>query len=177
VRRLYDALYMAPEVSTSLGIAVVVSRYNASITDRLLAGALEAHGRLRPGGVEPVVIDAPGAFELAAISAAAARSGRFEGIVALACVIKGETSHDRYICEAVANALAVLPIHLGVPAAFGVLTVDSIAQAEARAGGAKGNKGAEAMEALLDTIDTIEAIRSGRVSAGSARPDKAGVVR
>lgn len=158
----------------SCRVAIIASRYNASVTDRLLAGALESLRRRQPEAPEPGVFSAAGAFELPALAAAAARSGRYDGVVCLGCVIKGETSHDVYIATAIANALAALPAQFGVPVAFGVLTVDSPEQALARAGGRQGNKGSEAMEALLDTIDTLHAIGSGDDSSSVAsKPDKA----
>ena len=174
-----------PAGSRSLpAVAIVVSSYNASITDVLLAGAQEAY--VRRGGDAGMleVVRAPGAFELTALSHAAASTGRFAGVCALGCIIRGETSHDRYIAEAVAQGLTSVTILTGRPVAFGVLTVDTPAQARARAGGAKGNKGAEAMDALLDTLDAIVGLHDGRhggrhsgSTAGStssaAKPDKA----
>jgi len=139
-------------------VAVVVSRYNRSITDTLKRGAVEEY--LRRGGTREnlAVIDAPGAFELPAVADAAAESGLYRGVCCLGCVIKGETSHDQHINAAVAQGLMAISLRLGVPATFGLLTTDTIEQAKARAGGAKGNKGAEAMGATLDAIAAIDAI-------------------
>lgn len=159
-------------------VAVVVSRFNRWITDQLEEGALAEHARLTKGGGcgvgcgvgsevgggvggGVVVIEAPGSFELPVIALAAARSGRFDAVVCLGCIIKGETSHDRHIASAVAQGIARVSIQTGVPVAFGVLTVDSADQAEARAGigaGAIGNKGAEAMAAALATAGVIAAL-------------------
>ena len=158
----------------SCRVAIITSRYNASVTDRLLAGALDSLRRRQPDAPEPGVFSAAGAFELPALAAAAARSGRFDGVVCLGCIIKGETRHDAYIATAVANALAAMPAQLGVPVAFGVLTVETPEQALARAGGRQGNKGNEAMDALLDTIDAVHAIEAGDDDAAiAAKPDKA----
>lgn len=157
-------------------IAVVVSRYNASITDRLVEGAIAEHAR-RGGGEESLsIFEAPGAYELPALAMAAAETGRYRAVVALGCLIRGETRHDRYIAEAVAQGLMHVSIQTGVPVAFGVLTVESPKQARARAGGDKGNKGGEAMAAALESIAAIDAIRRdlpGRSVVG-ALPDKAG---
>lgn len=133
-------------------VCVVVSRYNDPVTARLREGALSAYRARFADAPAPTVVEAPGAFELPALSSAAIDTGLFEGIVALGCVIRGETDHDRYIAHAIADALAALPTQTGVPVAFGVLTVNTPEQAQARAGGSKGNKGNEAMDALLDTI-------------------------
>ena len=157
-------------------MAVVVSRYNGSITGRLLEGALEAY---RAAGGDPAavtVVDAPGAYELVALSHAAAQTGRFAGVVALGCIIRGDTEHDRYIAYAVANGLAQVTVTTGVPVAFGVLTVNTVRQARERAGGVHGNKGAEAMGAVLSTVGGIAALRDGVARAGTgdiAPPDKA----
>ncbi len=163
-------------------LAVVVSRYNASITDRLLAGARQAFEEAGGEAARLTVIPAPGAYELPGLSLAAARTGRFGGVLALGCLIKGETSHDRYIAEAVAHGLVQVTMATGVPCAFGVLTCDTSEQAEDRAGGAHGNKGAESMDALIDAVREISALarggarRSGAPGFGKASrtiPDKA----
>lgn len=162
-------------------VAVVVSRYNGSITEILRDGALRAYAG-RGGGTKPDVYEVPGVYELPVAVAAAVESGRYAGVVALGCVIKGETRHDRYIAQAAADGLMAIAVGSGVPVSFGVLTVESPKQARARAGGAKGNKGEEAMLALLETIETVGAIAAGRVRKSStatkiALPDKAARAR
>ena len=148
-------------------LAVVVSRYNASVTDRLLTGAREVYAE-HGGDPELLrVIPAPGSYELPALALAAARTGKFRGVLGLGCLIKGETSHDRYIADAVAHGLVGVTLATGVPCSFGVLTVDTPEQAEERAGGAHGNKGAEGMAALLDTVVQIDALQAGRASGGA----------
>lgn len=151
-------------------VAVVVSRYNRSITDVLLDGALRAYAQ-RGGRAEAVrVVEAPGAYELPALAHAAASTGRYRGVAALGCIIKGETSHDQHIASAVAQGLVGVTIVTGVPCAFGVLTVDTPAQAQDRAGGAHGNKGQEAMDALLDTIDAVESLQTRDTPRGGKGP-------
>lgn len=158
-------------------VAVVVSRYNASITERLKQGALEEYAQRAGGTATATVLEAPGAFEIPAIVLGAARSGRFAGVVALGCIIKGETRHDVYLAQSVTGGLMDVVLRTGVPVGLGVLTVDTAAQARARAGGAQGNKGADAMAAVLDTIVELRAVRtrSGTAPASWARPapDKA----
>lgn len=148
-------------------VAIVVSRYNTSVTGELLRAAAEVCAQRT--GAEPDVFVAPGAYELPALALTAAGTGRYEGVCALGCLIRGETRHDRYIADAVAHGLIGVTLHTGVPVAFGVLTVDNPKQARARSGGSKGNKGAEAMNAL---IDTIVAARSIEVGHGMG-PDRA----
>jgi 6,7-dimethyl-8-ribityllumazine synthase len=161
-------------------VAIAVSRFNSSITDRLLEGAMGVYAA-RGGELSAVaVLDAPGSFELPAIALAAAKAGRFAGVVALGCLIRGQTRHDRYIAQAVANGLVSVTIATGLPVTFGVLTVETAEQARDRAGGARGNKGADAMAALLDTLAVTDslahAVRAGDLTLAGARiaaPDKA----
>lgn len=149
-------------------VAVVVSRYNASITDRLLDGAMLEYASHGGRGRDLLVIDAPGSFELPVLALAAAETQRFSGIVALGCIIKGETMHDRVIADAIARGLIDVTLATGVPVAFGVLTVDTPEQAEARAGGTHGNKGQEGMSALLDTIGAMTALALGQEGKSKA---------
>lgn len=166
--------------STLPRLAVVVSRYNHTVTDRLLEGALAEYQER--GGAETAVdvFPAPGSYELPGIALAAAETKRYGAVVALGCLIKGETSHDRYIADAVAQGLVAVTVKTGVPVAFGVLTVDTPEQAMARAGGKEGNKGREAVAAALETAATIDAVRIGTRrpwppdgGTGVERPDKA----
>jgi 6,7-dimethyl-8-ribityllumazine synthase len=140
-------------------VAVVVSRYNGTVTGRLLEGARRAFSR-RAGG-RLTVIEVPGSFELPVVCRAAARTGCYDGVLALGCVIKGETIHDEVIAHAVAGALAQVSIETGVPVSLGVLTVRNTRQAMDRAGGRFGNKGEQAMEALLDAITGVRAASRG----------------
>lgn len=152
-------------------IAVVVSRYNPSITAALLDGARQECARRGAG--EPEEIQVPGSFELVAGCMRAALSGRFGGVVALGCLIKGDTIHDRVIADAVASGLVQVTLLTGIPVGFGLLTVDTPRQARARAGGAKGNKGAEATAAVLDTIESLRSLGKRRAAPLAAGPEKA----
>jgi 6,7-dimethyl-8-ribityllumazine synthase len=162
-------------------IAIITSRYNSSITGALREGALEILRSRRGPRAAFELIDAPGSYELTALALAAARTGRFEGVVALGCLIKGQTLHDRYIAQSVALGLTQVTLATGIPVAFGVITAETAAQARARAGGGggrKGNKGAEAMAALLDTLAAMERLRhparsSTVAPASNMPPDKA----
>ena len=154
-------------------IAVVVSRYNASVTDLLLEGAIRA--ACARGLSEPEVYPVPGAFELPVVCDACAKSGRFDGVVALGCLIRGETIHDRVIADSVAEALQRCMLNTGIPVAFGLLTVNTPRQARERAGGSHGNKGREAMDALLDTCRVLRSARTGvKAEVSRKLPDKAG---
>lgn len=143
-------------------VAIVVSRYNHSITGPMLRGAVQTLAKRWPSA-RPAVLRAPGAFELVALSSAALRTGAFEAVVALGCVIKGQTTHDQHINDAVAQGLAHLAAESGVPVCFGVITANTDEQARDRADGAKGNKGAEAMAAALESIDELRRMRTAAV--------------
>lgn len=139
-------------------VAIIVSRYSRRITDALLEGAIEEHARLTGGAEPPEVIPAPGSFELPMLAMRAAQTGRYDAVVCLGCIIRGETSHDRYIAQSVADGLTRVGLDTGVAIGFGVLTVNDSQQAEARAGGAVGHKGVEAMAAALATAGGLAAI-------------------
>lgn len=145
-------------------LAVVVSRYNALITERLYEGAEQLFRSRAAKGSSIVRVDAPGSFELPALCLAAAATQAFDGVVALGCIIKGETIHDRVIADAIATGILNATLASGVPIAFGVITAENEDQAHARAGGAVGNKGSEAMAANLDTIAAIRGLAMSQVS-------------
>lgn len=135
--------------------AVVVSKYNDFVTDRLQAGALAA---LAAAGVDPglvTVVRVPGAFELPLAAQHAAESGRFDAIVCLGCLIRGETPHFEYIASAVSHGLTTAAAATGVPMAFGVLTTNSVEEALARAVDGPANKGHEAAAAAIEMAEVV----------------------
>ena len=138
----------SPHDASGLRVAIVASAYHADVTGALRSGAVAA--LKARGGTVAVEETAPGAFELPMVAQAVAARGDVDAVVALGCVLTGETSHDRYISDAVAHGLMHVALRHGVPVTFGVLTCVTIEQARARAGGAKGNKGGEAMDAAVD---------------------------
>jgi 6,7-dimethyl-8-ribityllumazine synthase len=146
--------------AAGLRVTIAVSRYHRAITDALCDGAKRAF--LEAGGLDRdlLVVEAPGAFELPVICQAIADVGYVDAIVALGCVIAGETPHDQYIGHAVSHGLTQVALRAGIPVAFGVLTCRNMEQAAARAGGEKGNKGAEAMHAAIASAATIRSLRA-----------------
>ena len=133
--------------------AIVASRFNELITERLLAGALaclEHHG-VTADDVD--VISVPGAWELPIAAKLAADTGRYDAIIALGCVIRGDTPHFDYVAGPAAEGLARVSLSAGLPVAFGVLTTEDTAQALARAGGREGNKGWDAALTALEMAD------------------------
>jgi len=136
-------------------VAVVVSRFNEIVTTRLLDGARQC---LREQGVPEARVDViwvPGAFELPVAAETAAASGRYAALVALGCVIRGETPHFEFVAGEAARGLATVALAHRLPVGFGLLTTEDLEQAMARAGGAAGNKGYEAADAALTTADVL----------------------
>ncbi|HZI50663.1 MAG TPA: 6,7-dimethyl-8-ribityllumazine synthase [Terriglobia bacterium] len=131
-----------------LKIAIVASRFNSEITDRLIAGAQEA---LR-GLAEVSLIHVPGAFEIPLAAKSAALSKRFDAIVAIGCVIRGETAHFEYISHVASTGIAQVSLETGVPITFGVLTVDTDEQAMARSVPGGDNKGYHAAQAAVEMV-------------------------
>jgi 6,7-dimethyl-8-ribityllumazine synthase len=136
-------------------IAIVVSRFNDFVTERLRSGALAALAAAGVRDTDITIVRVPGAFELPIAAQHAAESARFDAIVCLGCVIRGETPHFEYICSAVAGGLTAAAASTGVPMAFGVLTTNSAEEAVARAGDGPGNKGYEAAVAALEMADVV----------------------
>ena len=134
---------------------IVVSTYNDFVTDRLQAGALAA---LAEAGVAPsdiTLVRVPGAFEIPLAALHAAESGRFDAIVCLGCLIRGETAHFEYISSAVSHGLTDGAAATGVPMSFGVLTTNSIEEALARAADGSSNKGREAAVAAIEMAEVV----------------------
>ncbi len=152
--------------------AIVVSRFNQSITSRLLDGAIQT---LTSHGVAEEAIDVawvPGAFEIPTVAGKLAGSGRYASVICLGAVIRGETTHDQHINRAVSMALAELGARCGLPVLFGVLTCNTLEQAIARSGGQAattgkdvsdkrlGNKGVDCAQAALEMVDLIAKLPS-----------------
>jgi 6,7-dimethyl-8-ribityllumazine synthase len=135
--------------------AIVVSRFNEAITERLLQGAIDT---LRRHGVQEdnvQVARVPGSFELPVVAAAFARSEEYAAVICLGAVIQGETTHHEYINSSMASGLMSIGVETGVPVTFGVLTCQSTDQAIERSGGKAGNKGVEAALAALETVSVL----------------------
>jgi 6,7-dimethyl-8-ribityllumazine synthase len=151
VPRVIEGNLTAPRGS----FAIVVSRYNESITGKLLQGALDT---LLENGVNDKHIDVawvPGAFEIPLVADRMARSGRYVAVICLGAVIRGETTHDQHINRAVSIGLGEAGLHSGVPVLFGVLTCDTLEQAIHRSGGNVGNKGSECASAALEMVSLL----------------------
>jgi 6,7-dimethyl-8-ribityllumazine synthase len=140
---------------TRRGVAIVAARFNGEIVNKLLESALE---ELEAAGVRRdaiTVMPVPGAFELPLAAMALAKTRRFACVVALGCIVRGETPHFDFIASEAASGLQLAALETGVPVAFGVLTVDMVEQAEARV-----SKGAEAVRTALEMADAFGQLRA-----------------
>jgi 6,7-dimethyl-8-ribityllumazine synthase len=146
-------------------VAILVSRYNELVTQRLLDGAV---ARCQEAGLETDQIDViwvPGAFELPVAAAVAAESRRYSCLVALGAVIRGDTPHFEFVAGEAARGLGQVAVQYGLPVGFGVLTVDTMQQALERAGGRAGNKGEEAAAAAIQTTEVLAQLRAYHAQA------------
>jgi 6,7-dimethyl-8-ribityllumazine synthase len=149
----------APPPAEGLRFALAISRFNAPVTESLANGAREA--LVRAGALEDDVEEVwvPGAYELPQAARVLAQSGRFDAVICLGCVIRGETPHFEYISAAVANGIMQAAADTGVPITFGVLTTDTLEQAEQRSGAGRDNKGWEAAAAAIEMAVLFRQIR------------------
>jgi 6,7-dimethyl-8-ribityllumazine synthase len=139
-------------------VGLAVSRYHEDVTRPMQQGAVEVFTAAGGKAEDVLIVDAPGAFELPLLARSLAARDDLDGVVAIGCVIRGETSHDQHIAQAVADGLMRVALDSGKPVAFGVLTCHTKHQARERAGGEAGNKGAEAMAAVLEAIGVLRRI-------------------
>ena len=137
------------------GVAIVASRFNGEITNQLLEAALEELDELGVRREAVTVMPVPGAFELPLAAMALAKTRRYACVVALGCVVRGETPHFDFIASEAASGLQLAALETGVPVAFGVLTVDVVEQAQARI-----SKGAEAVRTALEMADAFAQLRA-----------------
>ena len=137
---------------------IVVSRFNEFISSKLLSGALD---ELKRHGIEDNNIDiawVPGAFEIPLVAKKAAKTGKYNAVIALGAVIKGSTSHYDYVCAEVSKGVASVSLETEVPVIFGVLTTDNIEQAIERAGTKSGNKGSDAAKSAIEMANLVKQI-------------------
>ena len=139
--------------------AIVVSRFNSFITDRLLEGALGALHRTGANENDIDVVRVPGSWEIPLIVKALAGQKRHDAIIALGAVIRGDTPHFDYVAGECARHLSEIPLQTGVPVAFGVLTTNTVEQAIDRAGAKAGNKGFDAALSAIEMVDVLRRLR------------------
>jgi 6,7-dimethyl-8-ribityllumazine synthase len=135
-------------------IAVITARWNSQVTDGLRDGALRALARHNVQAVEDFYV--PGAFELPLAAQRAAKTGRFEAVLTLGCVIRGDTPHFDYVCAETTRGIGEVSLNQDIPVAFGLLTTDNLQQAMDRAGDNNENKGEEAALTVLEMLELFK---------------------
>lgn len=144
--------------ASGVTIAILVSRFNSFITDRLLEGAISTYTR-HGGSMEQLdVVHVPGAFELPVAAKKLAAKGGLDAIVALSAVVRGATPHFEYVSSAATSGLSTVSLEFGIPIGFGVLTTDTVEQAIERAGSKNGNRGSDAMLSAIEMANLIKEI-------------------
>lgn len=164
----------ASEISAGLSVAglrfgIVVSRFNSFITERLLAGALDALERAGAASSQIDVVRVPGSFEIPIAAKKLGGSRRYDAVIAIGCILRGDTSHFEYISSEVARGVQLAQMDTGVPIVFCVLTCDTLAQAIDRAGLKSGNKGFEAGLAALEMANLMRKLPAGQAAGALAR--------
>jgi 6,7-dimethyl-8-ribityllumazine synthase len=148
--------------AAGLRFAIVVSRFNSFITERLLDGAMDA---LKRSGANMDAVDlirVPGSWEISLAAMEAARSKRYDAVICVSCVIRGDTAHFDYVAGEAARGVAAATAETGVPVAFGVLTTNTLEQAIDRAGAKSGNKGYDAAMTAIEMANLLAALRQVR---------------
>jgi len=145
--------------AAGLRFAIVVSRFNSFITDRLLAGATDALQRTGAAADAIDVIKVPGSWEIPLVASEVARQHRYDAVICLSAVIRGETPHFDYVAAEAAKGIAHASMETGVPVAFGVLTTNTLEQAIDRAGTKGGNKGFDAAMTAIEMANLMRALR------------------
>lgn len=145
-------------LATGLKVAIAVARFNQFVTDRLLDGAVDAFTRHGGNAADLEVVRVPGAFELPLAARRLAAGGRYDAVVALGAVIRGDTPHFDYVSSSATNGLAAVMNETGVPVGFGLLTTNTVEQAIDRAGAKAGNKGSEAMLTAVEMANLLKTL-------------------
>ncbi|MCU1241906.1 MAG: ribH [Candidatus Acidoferrum typicum] len=146
-------------IASSLRFGIVVSRFNSFITDRLLAAAVDSLERAGAANEDVDVVRVPGAFELPLAAKKLAATGRYDALIAIGCILRGETAHYDYVCSETSRGLQLAQMDTGLPVIFCVLTCDTLEQAIDRAGLKGGNKGFEAGLAAIEMAQLSRKLR------------------
>ena len=145
--------------AAGLRFAVIVSRFNSFVCERLLAGALDALNRSGAAADQIDIVKVPGSWEIPLVASELARQHRYDAIVCLSAVIRGETPHFDYVASEAAKGVASAAAETGVPIAFGILTTNTLEQAIDRAGAKGGNKGFDAAMTAIEMANLLRALR------------------
>ena len=155
--------------AAGLRFGIVASQFNSFITDRLLAGALDALGRAGAAEKQIEIVRVPGSLEISIASKKLAATGRFDSIICIGCILRGETSHYDYVCSETARGIQLAQLDSGVPMAFCVLTCDTLEQAIDRAGLKSGNKGYEAGLVAVEMANLSRKLSKNSAVGGNRR--------
>lgn len=147
---------------TKIQVGIVVARWNSMVTDEMREGAVQALESKGVPGSAIHVVSCPGSFEVPLACKWMAERPEIDGVIAIGAVIRGDTPHFDYVCQAVTDGIRSLNMETGKPVSFGVLTTDTVQQAMERAGQDRGNKGAEAALALCDMLELKAELTDGR---------------
>src|ERR1700681_1640666 len=158
--------------AVGLRFGIVVSRFNSFITERLLSAAVDALERAGAASENVDVVHVPGAFELPLAAKKLAASGRYDALIAIGCVLRGETAHYDYVCSETSRGLQLAQMDTGLPIIFCVLTCDTLKQAIDRAGLKGGNKGFEAGLAAIEMAQLSRKLASGKMATKSSGAGK-----
>jgi 6,7-dimethyl-8-ribityllumazine synthase len=155
--------------ASGLRFGIVVSRFNSFITDRLLAAAVDALDRAGATNEDVDVVRVPGAFELPLAAKKLAAAGRYDALIAIGCILRGETAHYDYVCSETARGLQLAQMDTGLPIIFCVLTCDTLEQAIDRAGLKGGNKGFEAGLAAIEMAQLSRKLRGAMPGTSASK--------
>src|ERR1051325_10553075 len=147
--------------ATDLRFAIIVSRFNSFITERLLAGAMDALTRAGASQDMIDIVKVPGSWEVPLVAGEVARQHRYDAVICLSAVIRGDTPHFDYVAAEAAKGIAHVASETGVPVAFGVLTTNTLEQAIDRAGAKGGNKGFDAAMTAVEMANLMRSLRQG----------------
>lgn len=146
--------------ATGLRLAIVVARFNSFVTERLLEGALDAIRRTGGDAPGTEIIRVPGSWEMPVVVGELCRGGKYDAVICLGAVIRGETPHFDYVAGNAASGLASITAQTGVPVAFGILTTNTVEQAVDRAGTKSGNKGFDAAMTAIEMANLLKTLRA-----------------
>ena len=148
-------IYEGKLSADGIKVGIVAARFNEFITSKMMSGALDCLKRENVAESDIEVAWVPGAFEIPLIASRMAASGRYDAVICLGAVIRGNTSHYDYVCSEVSKGIAHVSLSSGIPVMFGVLTTDNIEQAIERAGTNAGNKGAECAHGAIEMVNLM----------------------
>jgi 6,7-dimethyl-8-ribityllumazine synthase len=167
--KLQPSLINGELTASGLRFGIVVSRFNGFITERLLAAAVDALGRSGAATGDVDVVHVPGAFELPLAAKKLAATGRYDALIAIGCILRGETAHYDYVCSETSRGLQLAQMDAGLPIIFCVLTCDTLEQAIDRAGLKGGNKGFEAGLAAIEMARLSRKLAGGKSSTAQSK--------